>query len=117
AARSADGEAFALGETGPGVRVWRREAGDTRLLNANAGSMVSVAWSPDGQTLAGGTFEGLIKLWNRRTLREVGTLRAHCSMVVALGFSPDGRHLVSTGLDGNTRIWTAPTLDETDAEK
>ncbi|MFN0069498.1 MAG: protein kinase domain-containing protein, partial [Limisphaerales bacterium] len=117
AARAKDGGAFALGETGPGVRVWRRETGDTRLLNANAGSMVSVAWSPDGQTLAGGTFEGLVKLWNRRTLREVGTLRAHGSMVIALGFSPDGRHLVSAGLDGTTRIWTAPAFVETDAGK
>ena len=115
AACAPDGHGFVLGESGPRIRVWLEKSGRTQLLNADAGSMVSVAWSPDGRTLAGGTFEGLIKLWNVRTLREVGTLRAHSSMVTALAFSPDGQHLVSASIDGTTHRWTAPSFAETDA--
>lgn len=115
AAVAPDGRGFVLGETGPRIRVWFEKTGRVHLLNADAGSMVSVAWSPDGQTLAGGTFEGLIKLWNVRTLREVGTLRGHSSMVTALAFSPDGRHLVSASIEGTTHRWVAPSFAETDA--
>jgi WD40 repeat protein len=88
--------------------------GRSELLSGDTGSVLSVAWSPDGQTLAAGTFEGFIKLWNTRTRRELAALRGHTSMVTALEFSRDGRHLVSGSVDNTWRIWSAPILAETD---
>jgi WD40 repeat protein len=117
AALTPDGRHLAIGETGPRVRLWSAATGRTEILNADAGSIVSLAWSRDGQTLAAGTFEGVIKLWNLRTRREVGALRAHISMVLALAFSPDGRRLGSAGVDNSCRLWTAPALVETAAER
>jgi WD40 repeat protein len=82
-------------------------------LPSDMGSVISVAWSADGQTLAAGTFDGFIKLWNARTRREMTTLRGHTSMVTALEFSRDGRHLVSGSLDNTWRVWSAPVIGET----
>lgn len=113
-ALSPDGKSVLIGETAPGLRLIDLESGRRRFLPSDMGSAVSVAWSADGQTIAAGTFEGFIKLWNARTLREVAMLRGHISIVSALEFSRDGRHLISGSFDSTWRLWSAPLLQETD---
>jgi WD40 repeat protein len=114
AALSPEGTFVLIGETASRVRLVELATGRSELLSGDTGSVLSVAWSPDGQTLAAGTFEGFIKLWNTRTRRELAALRGHTSMVTALEFSRDGRHLVSGSVDNTWRIWSAPILAETD---
>ena len=105
---SPDGKAVLIGETAARMRLVDLGTGDVKLLPGDAGSVVSVAWSADGQTVAAGTFEGFIKLWNMRTRREMAALHGHISMVTALEFSRDGLHLVSGSYDGTWRVWSAP---------
>ncbi len=115
AALAPGGTSALIGETASRLRLVDLVTGRTELLTGDTGSVLSVAWSPDGQTIAAGTFEGFIKLWNTRTRRELAALRGHNSMVTALEFSRDGRHLVSGSVDNTWRIWSAPTLPDTDA--
>jgi len=115
AALSPDGKSLLIGETAPRIRLVELESRQVVLLPGDMGSAVSVAWSADGQTIAAGTFEGFIKLWNARTQREVAMLRGHNSMVTALEFSRDGRHVVSGSYDNTWRLWSAPLMPETDA--
>jgi WD40 repeat protein len=115
AALSLDGQSVLIGETAAQMRLVDLKTGDVKLLPGDAGSVVSVAWSADGQTMAAGTFEGFIKLWNTRTRREMAALHGHISMVTALEFSRDGRHLVSGSYDGTWRVWSAPAMEETEA--
>jgi WD40 repeat protein len=78
--------------------------------------MASVAFSPDGRTLAAGTLNGEIKLWNLATRREMVTFKGHTTIVGVVAFSPDGRMLASAG--GETlRLCPAPSFEETDANK
>jgi WD40 repeat protein/serine/threonine protein kinase len=114
-ALSPDGKWVLIGETAPRLRLVELESGRVKLLPSDMGSAVSVAWSADGQTIAAGTFEGFIKLWNARTLREVALLRGHISLVTALEFNRDGRYLVSGSFDNTWRLWSAPLVAETDA--
>jgi WD40 repeat protein/serine/threonine protein kinase len=115
AALSPDGKWVLIGETAPRLRLVELESGRFELLPSDMGSAVSVAWSADGQTIAAGTFEGFIKLWNARTRREMAMLRGHISLVNELEFSRDGRHLVSGSFDNTWRLWSAPLKAETDA--
>lgn len=114
AALSPDGKSVLIGETAPRMRLVNLTTGHVDLLPGDMGSVVSVAWSADGQTFAAGTFDGFIKLWNTRTRREMATLRGHTSPVSALEFNRDGRYLISGSFDNTWRVWSAPTIGETD---
>jgi WD40 repeat protein len=74
-----------------------------------------VAFSPDSKTLASGSRDGTVKLWNLKVLQEAITLRGHRGQVASVAFAPDGNLLATTGSDGSIRLWRAPPFAETDA--
>jgi WD40 repeat protein/tRNA A-37 threonylcarbamoyl transferase component Bud32 len=74
-------------------------------LSGHDDSVLAVALSPDGSRIASGSADRTVKVWDRRSQREVLTLRGHTADVTALAFSPDGNRLASGSADGNVRIW------------
>ena len=77
-----------------------------RALSRHSGSSVSaVSYSPDGQTLAAGSFDGMVEIWNMPSGRLLHTLSGHTGSVEALGYSPDGRTVASGGDDKTVKIW------------
>jgi WD40 repeat protein len=58
---------------------------------------VSVAWSPDGSTLATGGGKGQVILWQPASGKQVGALQADSSWVITLAYSPDGSLLAASG--------------------
>ena len=67
-----------------------------------------VAFSPDGQTLASGSWDKTIRLWDVHSQRQIATLTGHSDWVWSVAFSPDGRTLASGGLDKTIKLWRAP---------
>jgi WD40 repeat protein len=74
---------------------------------------VVVAFSPDGQYLAGGggnaKDRGDLRLWDLKTGKQRLELKGHTRAVRALAFSPDGRRLASGGLDHQVLVWDVQT--------
>jgi WD40 repeat protein len=68
-----------------------------------------VAFSPDGQTLAGGSLDKTVRLWDVQTGQTKATLQEHTSLVQAVAFSPDGQTLASGSDDQTVRLWDAKT--------
>jgi len=93
------------------VQLWDLARQDHKVLNSEAGNVFAIAVSPDSKTLAVGTQDGTIVLWNLRTLRQMATLKAHLTYVGGLAFSPDGQILVSQAGDG-VRVWRGATAVE-----
>lgn len=65
----------------------------------------SLAFSPDGSTLASGSADTTIKLWDTRNGTLLRSLEGHTDMVNQVCFSPDGTLLASTSRDGSVRLW------------
>ncbi len=86
-------------------RVADQELKERRTLKGHTGFVVSVAFSPDGKTLASGSHDHTVKLWDVRTGKNIATFQGH-GWSESLAFSPDGKTLAATGTVGSTiRLW------------
>ena len=65
--------------------------------------------SPDGTTLASGSADKTIKLWNANTGECLRTLEGHGDHVRTVAFSPDGAPLASGSDDATIKLWNANT--------
>jgi WD40 repeat protein len=72
----------------------------------------SVAFSPDGKTLASGAGDGTIKMWSMADGRELRTLSSNSEQVYSVAFSPDGKALASGLGDHTIRLWDVNTGKE-----
>jgi WD40 repeat protein len=78
-------------------------------LTGHSGLVYSVAFSPDGQTLASGSRDTRIILWDvsdPAAPRLLGQpLTGHNDRVVSVAFSPDGKTLASGSWDNTILLW------------
>jgi WD40 repeat protein len=78
---------------------------------------LSVAFSSDGTTLASGSADNTVKLWDVRSGQEVATLKGHASSVWSVAFSSDGKTLASGCDDKTVKLWFAATDEEVIAQR
>src|SRR6266550_199171 len=108
-ATSSNGYYWAMGSRRGGARVWRD---DGKMLDlawqAHTAAVQALAFSPDEQTLATGSWDGTIKLWNLEN-GALLWLGQHTGSIHRLVFTPDGRTLASGGDDAAIRLWDVST--------
>ncbi|MEV7812001.1 trypsin-like peptidase domain-containing protein [Streptomyces flaveolus] len=80
-----------------------------RRLSGHTEAVAAVAYSPDGRTLATGSYDRTTRLWDPATGRTRHVLKGHTDQVYAVAFSPDGATLATTGRDGTTWLWDVAT--------
>jgi WD40 repeat protein len=65
----------------------------------------SLAFSPDGRSLASACYDRTILVRDTATGRVQRVLKGHTSYVMSVAFSKDGRTLVSASHDGTLKLW------------
>jgi len=68
-------------------------------------------FDPQGETLASGSGDNTVKLWEARNGRLLRTLEAHTMAVDVVVFSPDGRLLASKDRDDTILLWNCETWE------
>jgi WD40 repeat protein len=92
------------------------------FLAGHKGSVLSVAFSPDGKLIASGSGEqapsgipttGEVKVWDASTGKEIvpvkGKERDEMRPVYSVAFSPDSKMVASADIFGNVLLWEAQT--------
>jgi WD40 repeat protein len=73
-------------------------------LKGHSAGVNSVAFSPDGKTIATGSLDNTVKLWNLEG-KEIQTLKGHSAGVNSVAFSPDGKTIATGSLDNTVKLW------------
>lgn len=92
-------------------------------IRGHESDVTSVAFSPDGKTLASASWDDTIRLWDVATGKEIGDpLTGHTAIVRSVTFRPDGKMLASASCEpddvrskcvrGEIRLWDVSTGKE-----
>ena len=79
------------------------------LLQAHPGTIKSLAFSPNGQLLASGSEDAVVRIWDAQTGSLLQAFSGHEQPVRAVAFTPDGKQLASAGEDETLKIWDVAT--------
>ncbi len=92
------------------VRVWDASGKERFAVPAGLGGASAMAISPDGETLAAGSWDANVRVWSTRN----GELRKLIDelpvSMFAIAFSPDGKYLAAAGVDSTIYLWDAKSL-------
>ena len=76
-----------------------------RTLSGHQSVVYSVSFSPDGKTIASGSYDKMIKLWNVVNGKDLLTLSGHQAAVTSVSFNPDGKTIASASRDKTIKLW------------
>jgi eukaryotic-like serine/threonine-protein kinase len=110
-----NGYSIAIGSDDGKVRVINEAAslsnGQTTTYSGPEGPLLSLAWSPDGNYLAGGSTDTTVQIWQPTDLNGSSTsnpafvFSKHTDRVTALTWTPNQNAIISGSADMSVQVW------------
>ena len=103
---SPDGQLIAVAEVSGPITLFNLKGERVHQLKGHGFGTTSLAWGPEGATLASAGQDGQVKLWNASTGTELASLPGGAGWVERACWSLDGQFLASSA-GKKVRVWTA----------
>jgi WD40 repeat protein len=98
---------LAVGDVNGGLGLWNAATGELLSqvqAHAQAVWVWSVAFAPDGKTVATASFDDTLSLWDVATGKQIHAIRGERNGFTAVGFGADASVVLSGGHDGRVRF-------------
>jgi tricorn protease-like protein len=109
---SPDGKTIASsgGSMGMDIIIWNAQTGEKlQTLSGHTSFLEALAFSPDSQTLASGSWDKTVMLWNPTSGSQLRVITGHTDFITCVAFSPNGQLLASGSWDLTVRLWNTQT--------
>lgn len=107
---SPDSQFLAVGGSA-GIWIYDAHTLEVRQqLPGHTGLVSVVAWSPDGQQLASGSWDQTVRIWQVESGEQIGEI-PHPDQIIALDWSPNGDVLASATWGSQILLWEAATTN------
>lgn len=98
--------------SGGGLTMWDSQTGAT-LLHLEGRLVSCLAVSRDGKQALTGGLDGVVRLLDLETGKQVRQMLGHTGVVKSVAFSPDGKKGLSGAMDKTVRLWDLEKGEET----
>ncbi len=105
-ALASDGKRLAVTQEDGSLAILDPATGREAARFMNAGKPMSIAYSPDGSKIVGGSFESGVRLWD---VEGDGVVLGEGRGVTAVAFTPDGLRVVARRRDGSVTAYDVKT--------
>jgi periodic tryptophan protein 2 len=88
------------------IFVWSMQTGKALdVLAGHEGPISALAFSPDGSTLASGSWDYSVRTWDLFSRGRASETLKHTSEVISIAYRPDGKHLAVATANGEIAFW------------
>ena len=91
------------------VRIAEEAYFHRKANGVDSGGILSLAFDPNGKTIASANHDGTVRLFDAPTGKQVLVLKRHVQSVLDVAFSPNGKILASASDDQTVSLWDMAT--------